>query len=228
MLHNKYILHRTITVPLSMLFFVISLSGCFERVDGSGQAQTQQRAIPNVRNISISSAGHLKISVAEDESLTITGDDNILALLETTLTDDTLIIAPESPEVYINPQTPLVYDIHVKSLDSLTVSGKMTVEALDVYNEDFALTSRGILDIYLKGQTQKMTLIQSGVSQLHAKDLTVDTLNVNLTGSANVDITVTGTINGALAGVSQLTYFGGPIMNIQTADYASARIGITP
>lgn len=221
--HFSYLWRYTLAITLGL-----TLTGCFEKLEGSGQSSTEHRDIAGVRNISISSAGTLHISISDTESLTVSGDDNILEIMETTHIGDSLLIEPSIPDVFINPKSPLIYDIQVKSLEDLNISGKMHVTVTGLYNQNFNLTSQGLLDIYLQGQSDNMGLVQSGVSNLDAKDLTIDTLNIDLTGSADVAVSVTSAINGSLAGVSKLTYFGGPVLNVEAKDYATADIGIEP
>lgn len=217
--------HRYVGNTLVFLIIIFILSGCFETVDGSGQLDTQEIDMSQIRNVSVSATGTLRITYADHETLSISGDDNIVALMDIRRLDDSLVIEPHLPDVYIDPKLPMYYDLTVTSLESLTVSGEMSVEVHGIYNQGFNLASHGILDIYLQGQTRDMTLTQTGISKLDATALTVNSLDLDLTGKTDAAVSVSDQITGSLAGLSSLTYFGGPIMDIDIKDFASADIG---
>ena len=217
--------HRYVRNTLVSLIIMLILSGCFETIDGSGQLDTREIDMSQIRNVSVSATGTLRITYADHETLSISGDDNIVALMDIRRLDDSLVIEPHLPDVYIDPKLPMYYDLTVTSLESLTVSGEMSVEVHGIYNQGFNLASHGILDIYLQGQTHDMTLTQTGISTLDATALTVDSLDLDLTGKTDAAVSVSHQIRGSLAGLSSLTYFGGPVVDIDIKDLASADIG---
>jgi hypothetical protein len=209
---------------ISIGVIVVNVSGCVDSVEGSGEPASQMVDISGIRSMSVSSAGTLRIVIGEYESLSITGDDNILEIIEVNREGDHLSIEPTIADVFLKPQVPLVYEVQLQSLEDLTVSGQMQVELTGLYVEEFTLTSSGLLEIYVEGQVQAMHLVQTGVSKLAAEELMIGTLDVNLTGSTVVDISVSDAINGRLAGLSKLTYHGGPALNVDTLDQSTLAI----
>ncbi len=81
---------------LWMTLLVLATTACdtFERetIDGSGTIVDQTRQVEGFDRIEISGQGQLDISLTGSESLMITADDNLLDLIESTVSGDRLLL----------------------------------------------------------------------------------------------------------------------------------------
>lgn len=209
-----------------LLFFLMGgcLQGCDESLEGSGNAADLQVSAEGVSHVVVGSTGSLKVLVSDEETVFVSGDDNIVSQMEVRQENNSLIITPKQLNSLIRPNLPLHYEIRVKSLESLRVAGNMRVEVAGLYANEFVLESSGMLEFLLEGQVQNMRLKQVGVSRLSARGLTVGTLNLSLAGNTVVDIAVTELITGEMSGFSQLIYQGGPVVDVQLNDQAIAKV----
>src|SRR5580692_9169673 len=99
---------------LSLYAIALSLGGLIayavltESVTGSGNSITEVRQIGNFTEVSISRHDRVEIRQADDPSVTVTADDNILPLLETKNKKGKLTFETKSG-ISLNPVTPISY-----------------------------------------------------------------------------------------------------------------------
>ncbi|MCJ7666613.1 MAG: DUF2807 domain-containing protein, partial [Actinobacteria bacterium] len=68
---------------LISLLLVTAVSCIGEKIIGSGNVISEDRAVPGFSKISISGSGDLFIEQGDEESITITAEDNLIPLLTT-------------------------------------------------------------------------------------------------------------------------------------------------
>lgn len=204
-----------------VLIMISSLSGCIDKLEGSGIAAQTEIPIENVNDVVVSAVGKINITFGESESVTISGDNNILEMLVSEQIDSRFQSMPEIEDITLIPVVPLVYDIQLISLTSLSISGDMDAEVIDIQTENFSLTLNGLTNVVIDGVVNKMDLYQGGQSQLNASDLVVENLVIELTGDVEADVVATESISGNISGVSELTYTGEPVVDVTVSQYSS-------
>lgn len=207
-----------------VLIMISSLSGCIDKLEGSGVAAQTDIPIENVNDVVVSAVGKINITFGESESVTISGDDNILEMLVSEQIDSRFQSMPEIEDITLIPVVPLIYDIQLISLTSLSISGDMDAEVIDIQTENLSLTLNGLTNVVIDGVVNKMDLYQGGQSQLNASDLVVEDLVVELTGDVEADVVATESITGNISGVSELTYTGEPVVDVTVSQYSSLLI----
>src|SRR5262249_33831382 len=93
-----------------------------EWVVGSGKAATGDREVGEVTDVTLAGVAKLTVVQGEVPGLSITADDNILPLLETTSAGGKLTLRTKSG-VYLRPKTPIEYKLTVRKLERAAVSG---------------------------------------------------------------------------------------------------------
>ncbi|MEZ4606853.1 MAG: hypothetical protein R2865_08675 [Deinococcales bacterium] len=78
---------------VSLLLLLLVLAACKKPVlMGSGVAVTETRPITSVERVSLRVSAELRLKQADEVSLRLTADDNIIGLLEERIENDTLIL----------------------------------------------------------------------------------------------------------------------------------------
>jgi Putative auto-transporter adhesin, head GIN domain len=69
---------------LIVILFSVIVNGCFgPSISGSGRVMSETRDVSGFSNVSFEGSGRLVIEEGGAESLTVTGDDNLLKYIET-------------------------------------------------------------------------------------------------------------------------------------------------
>jgi hypothetical protein len=235
------------TIVLTIVLVASLISGCSvmsevvdrvkdaETIRPSDNIITESRDVSSFDAIDFRTFGRVIISQGESESLTIEGSDNLVALIQTKVTADKLIIDTEKPIsiLSMDKEDVLTFTIMVKDLSELTVSGAGDVQ-MDALNttsldlvmsgagnvtieqfeaEELSATISGAGSLEVSGQVTEATIEISGAGGVKAGDLESQTATVNITGLGGVTVWVTEQLNGTISGAGSVSYYGDPQTN---------------
>jgi hypothetical protein len=130
----------------------------------------------------------------------------------------------------VNAQDVLKFEIGVKDLKDLTVSGLGAVNMDGLKGSNFNLTLSGAGDTTIDNMTEDQLGVTisglgsatlsgtatnadvtiSGAGKLTAPDLEVKTATVNIPGLGSATVWVTDTLTGAISGAGSVEYYGSP------------------
>lgn len=170
----------------------------------------------------------VRLRTGDPARATITMDDNLTDLVETTVTGNQLRLGIK-PGVRLRDAS-LSADITVGKLDRLVVTGASQVTlnptlvspALELVVSGSSLitgpiaigqlkaTISGATTLALSGRVDHLRLSAVGANGLSLADLTVHHLEVKLTGLNHATVTVTDTLSAEASGLSVLHYRGDP------------------
>ncbi len=225
MTFQKHFATVTIVVVLAGL-----LSACtFGVVVGSGRSTTETRAVSDFDAVDFAFIGDLVITQGSEESLTITGDDNIVPLIRTTVRDGVLHI-DASPANIGRTIVPLRYELMVKELKALSLSGlgniemgslesadvslglsgagSVTVENLSANN--LAVNMSGLGSANLAGVVNKQAVNVSGAGSYYARDLRSQAAAVQISGLGSAEVQAVETLDASISGAGSIKYAGSP------------------
>jgi hypothetical protein len=204
------------------------LSSCnFACVHGSGKLATEQRKANDFKKIDIS--GAFKIHLKQDSSLSIsiTGDDNLLKYVSTSVEGDRLLIKSKKSMCDVDS---IVINIGVHNLNEIKSSGAVEVSStgklitgdlnihlsgatkvnLDLNAANVVTDGSGVSELNLKGQAASHRIESSGVAKVNAFDFVVGDYTVNTSGVSNCKINVLKTLNVRSHGAAEIQYKGSP------------------
>jgi hypothetical protein len=176
-------------------------------LEGDGVAKTESRDVAAFDSIELSGVVQLEIVTGPLEKLSITGDDNLLPLLSTTVAGTKLTI--KSTEA-IHPKTPLVVTVHAPAVRAVDAAGVTTVHAAGIAVPTFALAMSGASKAELSGQVTSFQVTLSGAVHVRAKDLVAKDARVELSGAGNVELDATETLRATVSGAGAVRYRGSP------------------
>jgi hypothetical protein len=201
-----------------------------ERVTGSGVAKTESRNVIGFRGIVLGVTASVEVRQGAVEGITLTGDDNIVPLVETVVEDGTLKIRWVRKGNFSPAYSSLSIVIDAKNVDSLTVggaghvraaklassrlkvtiggSGDVALPALDV--DTFSITIGGSGTLSAAGRADVLEATLAGSGALSAPKLDARRARVTMQGSGRADVWAQESLDATIAGSGEIVYRGRP------------------
>lgn len=235
---------------ITILMIAALLAGCgivnfggVKVINPSNTIISENRNVSGFTGIDFSTVGKVNVMIGTTESLNISGPDNLVPEIITTVTNGILIIKTQ-PNVTINPlnsQNPLTFTIVAKSLTSIDLSGlgDVQVETLNTPSMDIKMSGAGKLTqnqittdklkvdlsglggIDITGTATSATIDISGAGSVNAPDLQIKTANISISGLGGATVWVTDQLTGTISGTGSVSYYGSPQANVNSSGLGS-------
>jgi hypothetical protein len=187
---------------------LLSFCGCsFVGIHGSGVAKTETRSVASFSKIDLSGSPDVEVTIGSPQSVSITADDNLLPIIETTVGRDTLKI--DSKESY-NTSIGIKVKITVAKLEGVSVSGSGNIHAEGLAAGDMDASVTGSGDVFLKGAVNQLSAQVTGSGELQAGDLTAKSVHVGVTGSGDATVHASEELEASVTGSGDVKYSGHP------------------
>ena len=225
---------------LSGLAALFLLSGCVvlnrDFVRGSGRVTSEDRLVSDFQEVQISGSGEAVFVQGEEEGITIEMEDNLLPFMKTEVVGGKLIIGFERETSYM-PTRPIKFEIRVKDLTQVDLSGAVNVKMESLSTTDLCLNMSGAGEIIidqltadnldgkmsgatkmsLAGKVAEQKLDMSGSSTYDAEGLESNLAVLTASGSSKVKVWVHDDLTLKLSGSSDVTYYGTPKVSQETS-----------
>lgn len=184
-------IHSTFKGSLSLLLLLTLTalsSGCvLTATHGNGVAATETRAIDGVDRVVLpgGSFDRVDLYVCACDKVVLHGDDNLLGLVETEQSGDTLTVDVDG---WVITSTPLIAEIYVRDLSHVEISGSSNVRILDLSGGALEVESSGSSDIKFKGELDQLTIDTSGSSDVDIEELAAEALVLHTSGSSDMKL----------------------------------------
>jgi len=200
---------------LLIFSLLVSLAGfgCHVRMNGikgSGKRGVQKREVQPFNSISTEGAYTINVVCQKDQTLEIEGDDNILPLISTDVSNNVLHI--KSSQNY-SASEPIVLRVALPNLQALSVSGAGTIEIAGLKGEKFVIDSNGAPQIKASGTSKEVYINTNGAGKIDTHNLHASRGTVESKGVSRVDVDVADQLDVTISGPSTVTYEGAPTIN---------------
>src|SRR5213593_2942773 len=142
-------------LALILILLALATAGCKHGmragVKGSCKREVQKRDLSAFTSISTEGAFNIEVVCQKPLSVEIEGDDNILPLVSTEVTNNVLRL--KNVKGY-SVSEPVAVRISVPNLDGLTVSGAGKIDVSGLKNDKFEIDSDGAPQIKVSGTTK--------------------------------------------------------------------------
>jgi len=174
---------------------------------GSGKKGQLSRKVPPYDQIEVNSALDVVYRQADSQSLELSGDDNIIPLIQTTVKNGILLL--DINKSY-SSSMPISVTLQSPSLSRLTVSGSSDVVLRAIDTDKLIITLTGTGDISAEGKVKSLSLDVVGSGDVNFKNLAADRAEVKLSGSGDIQLTSLDELSVVLIGSGDIVYYGGP------------------
>jgi len=212
---------------LVVLFMILFATACVSR--GSGEVVNEQRSVEDFNRVVISGYGEVVLAQSATQSLRIEAEDNIIPLIQITVSDNTLFIEGQGLGKVV-PTQPIIIHVNMNEIVGLESSGLSRIDATAIEADHLELTTSvfgGIkIDALTAGQLvinmtedSSMDIIGevtaqeldiSGNADYRAAKLQSQTAVVNVGGTGTATIWVEELLSGVVNGNGDILYYGSP------------------
>lgn len=201
-----------------------------ETIRGSGVVWTETREISGFRGIALDVPANVTLRQGGREGVAITGDDNVVPLVETVVERGTLRIRWARRGACAVEFKSLDIVVDARTIDALAVrgsgriraarleagelqaavdgSGRIAFETLDADRLEVAIRGNGRFAAAGRADSLDATLAGSG--ELEAAKLESRRVRVVLNGSARATVWADDALGAAIAGSGEVRYYGKP------------------
>jgi Putative auto-transporter adhesin, head GIN domain len=183
----------------------LALTGCGDK--GSGKAGTDTRSVGSFDEVEVRGALEVDITVGSGPRLTLSGDDNLLSKVESTVTGDRLIIRPRGSMVR---SLPLKATIEVPSLVGLDLHGASEGTVRGIAGSKFSFGAHGASTVTLIGTVDELDIDLHGASKVDARKVAAKKVRVGAAGASTAELGTHDEITAKLSGASGAKYDGSP------------------
>jgi hypothetical protein len=198
-------------------------------VPGSGHARTESRDVRSFDQVALMGIGTLVITQGDTEGLRIQADDNVLPLLQSTVSSGVLTLEPKE-HTEIRASTPIRYELAARQLQLISVEGAAEAQAARLLADRFALEVEGAgrvgIDqltaktltarmegsggVRVGGQVVQQTLHVEGAGTYHGESLESQRTTVAVAGSGTCAVRAHDSLDARVEGSGVVTYSGSP------------------
>lgn len=190
---------------------LLVLAGCnlggFTGVTGSGTPKNEVRPVAGVSEVEVSGALSVDIGPGPEAKVEISGDDNLVPLVKTTVSGSRLEISNQKS---LRPKVPMVIHVSVPQLTAVSASGASSAVVHDARGAKLTLAARGASKLRADGAVQELTLEASGASDADLDQLAVQRATATVSGASDAEIAVSRALDAHVHGASSLKYRGDP------------------
>ena len=222
---------------LTLTVALMVLSACnaqWKKVKGNGNVVTIERSTADYNKIAVSGWFDVELVDGTEGALKIRGEENLLEYIKTEVKDDKLVIKVKSG-VSLKPSSwgkdgGIYVTVPVEEVEEVTLSGSGDIVSsttlrsdrfrtsmsgsgdisLSVEAEDVEASLSGSGDINLKGQAGNFEVRVSGSGDVKAYELSANTVEATISGSADVQVTANEMLYARVSGSGDIHYKGDP------------------
>jgi len=200
---------------LGMALWVAALTGCGADVHGSGNVVDEFRQVSEFTAIEVSDGIAANVMVGFDQGVRLVGDDNLVALVKTEVSDGRLrVFLPESVGGW-SSENSLWVEVAVPRLESLNRSGGSSVKVEHVDADTFHLEASGGGRVELTGRASFVTTELSGGTRLEARDFSATDATLHSSGGGSTVMKVSTTLSVEASGGGDVRVIGRPTVRTQ-------------
>lgn len=176
-------------------------------IKGSGKRSEENRALPDFKNIRVIGGVNVIYNQNTAASAKITGDDNIIPIIETHVDGETLNITTKKS---YSSQLPISLQITSPHLLAVFLegSGKFTIG--NINSPQLMISISGSSDMTASGKVNNLDIQLSGAGDINTQALDANDVTVNIIGSGDLRVTAHKKLTAAIIGSGEISYFGNP------------------
>ncbi len=227
---------RRACLPGALAFLLVggTAGARAESVSGSGQPATETRPVAGYHGIGLRAPFKVVLRASGREGVTLRGDDNLLALVETRVVEarggqpGPMLELRWRDGVRVSPRGEMRVTVDVVNLRLVTVAGSGEVSGdappapslglrvagsgdialRQIRTDDLAIGVAGSGDVKVAGRATKLAVTVSGSGDVDSDALEADEVTVQLAGSGDAAVTARKSLAVAIAGSGEVVHRG--------------------
>lgn len=189
-------------------------TGCHvihDQVPGSGKTHTEKRSVGAFTAISTVGAFEIEVIVNQSpQSIEIEGDDNVLPLVGTEVTNKVLHVS--NLRGY-SVAAPIFLRISVPDLAGIDSSGAGTIAVSGLKSESFKIVVNGAPTVRVSGETQALKINANGAAKIDTNNLRAARVEVDAKGVSSIEVFAADQLKVTVSGPSRVIYQGDAVVD---------------
>ena len=180
------------------------------KIEGSGVMKTEVRPLEPFTSIVLTDVEEslLIIERTGEESLTVTAEENLLAMFTSEVKDGVLYLTFKKGNSFHGKRP--TYKVTVKDLRHIHVQGGVVIEASKLESEKLSIVIEGAAGGNLSGRVDDLTIEIKGAGLLSAGELKAKRAKVSVQGAGQVTVNATDELDAEVKGAGIIWYIGAP------------------
>jgi hypothetical protein len=186
------------------------LGGCEKELPpnvGSGVQKSELRTLPEFRKIRASGTANVEVTIGPPCQAEVTTDDNLLALVTTSLKDGMLVVGTIDN---LRPKVPLRVRLCAAALDAMSADGASQLTASKLAAQQLSVRAAGAAKLRASGSAATVDIELRTASQADLSQLSSATTTVKIDQAASARIGHVETLNVTITGPGSVSYRGQP------------------
>ena len=224
---------RASLLPVSALFSVLLIAcNVGPHVTGSGEIISEGREVAPFSHVEVDGATDVIITYGSTQNVTVIADDNIVPIIRTEVSGETLRIEPDEPyssstQVRVEIVVPIIRSVDVEGssdievrgvpieadgIDSFTleIDGSGDAEIDDMRAERVDIDIEGSGGVRLGGRGEVLEIVVEGSGDVDALDFEAEEGIARIEGSGEIRINVVSILRATISGSGSILYRGNP------------------
>ncbi|HEX8707037.1 MAG TPA: head GIN domain-containing protein [Pyrinomonadaceae bacterium] len=198
---------------LFFLVLVLACGGCRwggmgAHTTGSGVMKVDKRNVPAFAALEVSGAYDVEIVCGKEQSLEVEGDDNLLPLITTDVSDGVLRIGNKSGG--FSTKNKLRVRISAPEFEAVSTSGASDINISNIKSDAFNIETSGAGNVHATGEVKTLEVKMSGAGEVNARDLRAGKVTVHSSGAASADVYASEELRAEVSGAGHVNYYGDP------------------
>jgi hypothetical protein len=198
-----------VTVALLYHFDVFGgTSTASSSTTGSGVAATQTRNVAAFDSVELAGSNNVVVHVGGTQSVVVKADDNLLNRVTTDAKSGTLVIGNTPGS--LTSRSPMSVAVTVPTLSALTLAGGGNIVVDGIDTQSLTVTLSGSGNVSGSGTAASFDVTLSGSGNAWFTQLAADNVHAVVSGSGNVYVTATKSLDASVPGSGTIVYAGYP------------------
>jgi hypothetical protein len=176
---------------------------------GSGVIASQARPVSGFAAVTVSGPIRLVLQESGSESLVVTTDDNVIAVVQSEVRDGRLFLG-FVPDTSLTRTSEIVCRVTMREVREVAASGAARLELSGIDSTRLAITLSGATTASAGGVAEELLLEVSGASRWTAGDLHSRAVTASVSGASYGLVRASHALVASVSGASVLEYFGDP------------------
>lgn len=176
-------------------------------IKGNGIKGSDKRDVDTFNSIKVQGGIDVNYRHAPHVQLEIIGDQNLLPIIKTRVSNGVLII--DSDQSY-QTKLPLIVELTAPNLNAVNLAGAGNINLQGLNEKSLQLTLGGSGNVIAEGNVNVFSVRISGSGNVNAKNLESEQADLNITGSGDINLTVKDSLKASIIGSGDINYFGHP------------------
>jgi Putative auto-transporter adhesin, head GIN domain len=201
---------KKIGLLLVLIVLGAACHGMRHGVRGSGKLLKEERNVGSFNSISTEGAFDIEVVCQKAQNVEITGDDNILPLVTTEVSNNVLRV--RNLRNYSTSE-PLTLRISVPDLMGINSSGAGTIEVSGLKNDKFAIDVNGAPTIKASGESKAIKIDANGAANIDTHKLRAARVEIDSKGVSAIEVYAADQLDVTVSGPSHVIYRGNAVVN---------------